>query len=407
MKILLINTVCGVGSTGRICTDIADLLLAQGHECRIAYGRGNVPEKYRPIARQIGSTLQIKAHAGLARLTDSAGFHSRRATKELIEWIDHWKPDLIHLHNLHGYYVNVECLFQYVKAKDIPVVWTFHDCWPYTGHCVYSDYIGCDRWQTGCYSCPKKHEYPVSMLLDRSKQNYQRKKAAFTGVKRLAIVTVSDWLKAEVKQSFMKDYKVVRIYNGIDQSVFRPSHSDIKKELGIDGKRMLLGVSDRWSERKGLSFFYRYAEEKKPDEALVMVGFNKDELPKVPQGIIALPRTDLVQQLVNLYSAADIVLNPSVEETFGLVTAEALSCGTPVIVQNATACPELVDESCGRIIEKNNYEQFKEAIINLENNLPDAQACLTRATLFDKQTNYMKYIHLYQYILEGKLCEIH
>ncbi len=397
MKVLFINTVYEHGSTGRIVADLGKTLEEHGHEFKVAYGRGEKRHDFH--CYRVGSDYDMYIHAGLSRITDKSGFYSRTATKKLIEFINSYVPDIIHLHNLHGYYVNLELLFQYIKAKDIPVVWTFHDCWPYTGHCVHYDSVNCMRWQTGCYNCPNKNEYPQSMLLDASARNYTHKKAIFSGVNHLTIVTVSDWLKSQVAMSFLKDYNTVRIYNGIDMDVFRPLVSDIKKRLGIEGKKLLLGVSDTWTERKGLNYFYRYAEEKEPGEALVMVGFKKGELSKVPRGIIPISKTDNVQELVELYSAADIVLNPSQEETFGLVTVEALSCGTPVIVQNATACPELVDDTCGRVFEKGDYKGMKRAIAEVYRQHITERDCLKHAEIFDKKKNYEQYISLYEKIL--------
>ena len=343
----------------------------------------------------------MNAHAGISRVFDSVGFHSYFATKKFLKWVDTYNPDVVHLHNLHGYYINVSLLFKYLKRKNIPVIFTLHDCWPYTGHCVHYDYIGCEKWKTGCYQCPKKKEYPTSFLFDRSKRNYKRKKKLFTLPSKMTVVTVSNWLKGETEQSFLKKYDVKRVYNGIDNTVFRPVESDIKDTLGIKDKFMILGVSDGWSERNGLSYFEQLAENLQEDERLVMVGFKKDELARAPKNVIALGRTDSVEQLVQLYSSADVVLNPSFEETFGLVTAEALSCGTPVIVSNATASPELVDKSCGRVVEKGDYEGVKKAIEEIKKEKPLKENCLKRAELFSKTQNYQAYIKLYEEALIG------
>ncbi len=397
MKVLQVNTVCGRGSTGRIVVDIHNLLFERGHIGKVVYGRYTASENIDAV--KIGSKFSTLYHVFKTRVFDRQGFASNTATKKLISVIEEYKPDVIHLHNLHGYYLNVKSLFRYLNKKDIPIVWTFHDCWPFTGHCVYSDYIGCEKWKTKCFSCPKKKEYPNSFLFDNSRKNYKQKKALFTLPNHLTIVTVSDWLKNEVEQSFMSKYDVVRIYNGIDRKVFQPTQSDIKNRLGIADKFMMLGVSDSWSERKGLSYFIKLSQQLKEDEALVMIGFKKEEMDALPKNIIALERTDNVQQLVEFYSAADVVLNPSFEETFGLVTAEALSCGTPVIVSNTTASPELVDESCGRTVEKNDYDAFKNAIAEIKANRIDKDACLKRAELFDKEKNYRLYIDLYEKIV--------
>ena len=403
MKVLQINTVCGRGSTGRIVVDINNSLTSTGHIGKVIYGRYSAPEYIDAV--KIGSKLSTYYHVFKTRIFDRQGFGSKKATKKLISIIEEYQPDIIHLHNLHGYYINIKIFFSYLAIKDIPIVWTFHDCWPYTGHCVHSDYIGCEKWKKACYKCQKKKEYPNSFVWDNSRKNYFQKKKLFTLPKNITIVTVSDWLKKQVKQSFMSKYDVVRIYNGIDRNVFRPTKSDVREQLGIKDKFMILGVSDTWSERKGLSYFIKLAKELKEDEVIVMIGFKSEDIRSLPKNIIALERTENITKLVEFYSAADVVLNPSFEETFGLVTAEALSCGTPVIVSNTTASPELVDTTCGRVVEKDDYEGLKRCLVEIKNNPIKEENCLKRAELFDKTKNYQLYIDLYEKILGEKNYE--
>lgn len=399
MKVLFINTVCGRSSTGRIIRDIDCILREDGDESLTLYGRFSAPEDMNSV--KIENDFGNNIHGIYTRIFDRQGFGSKKATRKAISTIDEYKPDVIHLHNLHGNYLNVKMLFEYLAKKDIPVVWTLHDCWPYTGHCVYSDFVGCEKWKTECFDCPKKSDYPKSLVFDSSRKNYRDKKQLFTSLKNLTIVTVSDWLKGETEKSFMGSYPIKRIYNGIDRSVFKPTPSNIKERLGIGDKYLLLGVADGWSERTGLSYFTRLAKNLKSDEAIVMVGFKKEQLKDAPEGVIALERTDSVSELVELYSAADVVLNPSYEQTFGLVTAEAMACGTPVIVLNATASPELIDKTCGRATPKGDYETFKSAIDELRNNPLKAEDCVKRTELFDKNTNYRQYVDLYHKVLKG------
>lgn len=400
MKVLFINTVCGRGSTGRIIRDIDGLLHENGDESLTLYGRYDAPDDMNAI--RVETDFGNKIHVLWTRLFDRQGFASKKATKKMISAIEDYKPDVIHLHNLHGYYLNLPILFKYLAQKDIPVVWTFHDCWPYTGHCMYSDFIGCEKWKTQCYSCPKKNIYPQSWLFDSSKKNYSDKKELFTALKNLTIVTVSDWLKGEAEKSFMGKYPIKRIYNGIDRTVFKPTLSNIREKYGIGNKFLMLGVSDKWSERTGDNYFYQLAEELKPDEAIVMIGFQKDQLQDIPKNIIALERTDSVEELAQLYSAADVVLNPSYEQTFGLVTAEAMCCGTPVIVLDATASPELVDDSCGIVVPKGDYEGLKQAIAKIKENPLRSEDCVERTDLFDKNTNYNMYVELYHQLVKGE-----
>lgn len=400
MKVLFINTVCGRGSTGRIIRDIDCLLRENGDESLTLYGRYEAPEDMNSL--RVETDLGNKIHVLHTRIFDRHGFSSHKATKKAISAIEEYKPDVIHLHNLHGYYLNLPMLFKYLAKADIPVVWTFHDCWGYTGHCMYSDFIGCEKWKTQCYSCPKKDIYPQSWLFDSSRKNYKDKKKLFTALKNLTIVTVSDWLKGEVEKSFMGKYPIKRIYNGIDRTVFKPTESTIREKYGIGDRFFMLGVADSWSERTGDDYFYRLSTELKSDEAVVMIGFKKDELANVPKNIIALERTDSVEELAQLYSAADVVLNPSYEQTFGLVTAEAMCCGTPVIVLDATASPELVDESCGLVVPKGDYEAFKKAIARLRENPLKAEDCVKRTDLFDKNSNYKMYVELYHQLVKGE-----
>lgn len=400
MKVLFINTVCGRSSTGRILYDIDCLLRQNGDESLTLFGRYDAPENMNALRTE--TDFGNKLHGLHARLFDRQGFASKKATKKMIAAIKAYQPDIIHLHNLHGYYLHLPMLFDYLAKANIPVVWTLHDCWPYTGHCVHYDAIGCGKWKTQCHHCPQKMMYPQSLLLDSSKRNYKEKKALFSAVNNLTVVTVSDWLKGEAEKSFLGKYPIKRIYNGIDRTVFKPTDSRIREKLGVGDKRMILGVSDGWSERKGLSYFLRLANELQPDEVIVMLGFKKEEIDRLPPGIIGLERTNSVQELAQLYSAADVLINPSFEETFGLITAEALACGTPAIVFNATACPELVDETCGRVVPKGDYDALKQAIADIRSAALTQDACVKRSALFDKATNYQQYIKLYHSILKGE-----
>lgn len=404
MKVLFINTVYARSSTGRIVCDLCSVLRDQGDQCEVIYGRYPVPEQAGIHA--VGSRAEQALHGVKSRLLDRTGFGSAHATRRMVEIIRQAKPDLIHLHNLHGYYLNIDILFTYLAVAGIPVVWTIHDCWPFTGHCVYYDYAGCNRWRQGCGSCPNLRAYPSSIGLDSSEKNYRDKRRLFTGVKNMTLVAVSDWLKGQIEASFLGGYEVKRIYNGVDRRIFRPVESQIRSKLGIGERFLILGVSDAWSERKGFRFFTQLAQRLREDEVIVMVGFRRqEEIDRLPRGIIGLMRTDSVEQLVELYTAADVVLNPSYEETFGLVTAEALCCGTPVIVQNATASPELVDESCGRVIAKGSFEGLYKALQELREQRIGADSCLRRSELFDRDRNYRQYLELYHSMEKGvKAC---
>ncbi|MDE7164622.1 MAG: glycosyltransferase [Clostridiales bacterium] len=327
----MINSVCGIRSTGRICTDIAQELENNGHECKIAYGREAVPTRFEKYAVRIGSDFGVNLHAGLSRIFDKSGFYSRRATAKFIKWIKTYDPDIIHLHNLHGYYLNIKVLFDYLKQANKPMVWTLHDCWTFTGHCPYFDMSGCEKWKTGCEHCPQKKQYPVSLVFDNSKKNYLRKKACFTDVDNLTIVSPSQWLKDLVGNSFLREYPVNVIANGVDIEVFKPTNGDFKSRYGLDGKTVILGVAGVWEERKGLNDFIRLAKILDDKYRIVLVGLSDAQLAELPENVIGIKRTNNVSELAEIYTAADVLFNPTYEDNYPTVNLEAQACGTPVI----------------------------------------------------------------------------
>ena len=331
MKVLMINSVCGIRSTGRICTDIAETLKAQGHTCKIAYGRESVPQKYEKYAVRIGADTGVKIHGALSRVFDTSGFHSRRATKKFIEWVKTYDPDVIHLHNIHGYYLHIGQLFKYLKTCGKKILWTLHDCWAFTGHCSHFDFVGCEKWKTGCYKCSQKKRYPASLLCDRSKKNYKLKKNWFTGIDNLTIITPSQWLADIVKQSFLGEYSVEVVRNGIDLNVFKPTESDFRVRYGLEDKKILLGVASTWEERKGLADFLKLAEMVDENYAIVLVGLNEKQMQGLPKNVIGITRTNSTKELAQIYTTADVFLNLTYEDNYPTVNLEAQACGTPVI----------------------------------------------------------------------------
>lgn len=330
MKILMVNVVCGICSTGRICTDLAQALEAHGHEVKIGYGRENVPTQFKKYAVRIGSDLEVKLHGVKARLMDAAGFGSKRATIRFIRWVKEYDPDVIHLHNIHGYYINVEVLFDYLRNCGKKIIWTLHDCWAFTGHTAYCDAIRCDRWKQGCYNCPQTKKYPKSMI-DRSKENWKRKKICFTGIKNMTLVSPSHWLAGLVKESYLSEYPVEVIHNGIDTTQFKPLANDFRDKYDLKDKFIILGVATSWDEMKGYSDFIKVAELVNEDCKVVMVGLTDEQLEKLPENIIGIKRTASVKELVFIYSSADVFLNLSYCENYPTVNLEARACGTPII----------------------------------------------------------------------------
>ena len=361
MKILMINVVCGIRSTGRICADLATALEAQGHEVRIAYGRGIVPEQFRKYAIRVGTDFDNKMHGFRARLVDGCGFGSKSATENLIEWIKEYNPDVIHLHNIHGYYVNIEILFDYLRTCGKRVIWTLHDCWAFTVHAAYCEAAGCERWKEGCYNCPKKFDYPKS-LVDNSKNNWVRKKEILTSVQDLHIVTPSQWLANLVKHSYLSENKVSVIHNGVDTSVFRPVNSNIKKDLGIEGKKVILGVAALWEQRKGLYDFYRLSRELDDKFRIVLVGLSKKQMKKLPTGIIGIERTNSTKELASLYSASEVYFNPTYEDNYPTTNLEAIACGTPVITYDTGGSGESA-KLFGAVVNKGDIERVYQIIV--------------------------------------------
>ena len=359
MKVLMINTVCGIRSTGRICTDLAAALEAEGHEVRIAYGREDVPEQFTKYAVRIGSDSDVKLHGVRARLFDGCGSGSRKATARFIEWVKSYDPDVIHLHNLHGYYLNLEVLFDYLRDCGKRVIWTLHDCWAFTGHSAFCDAVDCVLWKTGCHDCPLKKEYPASFI-DRSRINWQRKKGILTGVPDMTLITPSKWLAGLAKESFLAGYSVKVINNGIDTTQFYPIESDFKESYGIADKKMLLGVTTAWSDMKGYSDFLKLADMIDDRYRIVMVGLTKKQLTTLPEKIIGIERTNNLQELAAIYTASDALLNLSYCENYPTVSLEARSCGTPVISYDAGGSAETLGEE-GILVRKGDLESIVKA----------------------------------------------
>lgn len=337
-RILFINSVCN-GSTGTICKNLYKATEEAGHTCCIAYGRGDAPEGLNTI--KIGNQLDIYLHILKARLFDASGFGSKKATKDLIKQIEEFKPDVIHLHNIHGYYVNIEILFNYLKHHpEIKKIWTLHDCWSFTGHCAYYTYVKCEKWQTCCNgNCPNKKEYPQT-IFSNIKTNFNKKKEIFSDVENMILITPSKWLKNEVEKSYLKDYPIEVINNGVDTNVFKPTPSNIKQQYGIEDKKVILGVASVWDKRKGLETFIELSKELDNQYQIVLIGLSKKQIEQLPTNVVGISRTENVQELVKWYSAADIYFNPTLEDNYPTTNLESIACGTPVITFNTGGSPE-------------------------------------------------------------------
>lgn len=388
MRTLQINTSVNSGSTGRIAEDIGRVLLENGHESYIAYGRGDRPSQSHKI--KIGNKRDLYTHGLKTLFFDKHGLGSIRATKSFVQKIDDIKPDAIGLHNIHGYYINYKILFDYIKQKKIPTIWTFHDCWPFTGHCTYFDGVDCFKWETHCNKCPKTNYYPKA-LTDRSYQNFEDKKEAFRDVKKLKIITPSHWLSSHVKNSFLKDYPVEVIHNGIDLKVFKPDQESYSAD-----EKIILGVASTWDARKGLEDFKTLRKNLPLSLKIVLIGLNNKQIESLPAGIQGISRTENIEELVKWYNKATVFVNPTYVDNFPTTNIEALACGTPVITYNTGGSPEAIDSETGVVVGKGDIKGLQTAIIEIDKTKNMIDLCRQRAEKhFNSKHRYLDYLNLY------------
>lgn len=351
-RVLIINSVCGVGSTGRICVRQAEEFMKQGYEVRIAYGRGNAPSEWRNCSVKIGSSGSVLAHGFYTRIADRHGLGSWLTTKKFLQWAEEFRPDVLCLHNIHGYYINFELLFEWIKNhSEMKVIWMLHDCWSFTGHCAHFSLAGCERWKSRCGNCPETHVYPASFLADNSESNFIRKKNAFTGVGNLELVVPSRWLANLVRESFLSCYPIAVSPIGIDTDVFKPTSSDFRSRYGLEDKIVILSVANIWNEKKGFSDILGLSRRLDECCAVVIVGRikNKDRR-RIPPGVIQIPHTDSAEDLAKIYTAADVFINPTYEDTYSTVNLEAQACGTVVITYDTGGCGETIRLEGSRVI---------------------------------------------------------
>lgn len=410
MKVLQINTFYLFGSTGRIVWDLKTLAEQKGIESFAAFGP-EIDNGDNGIMR-LQSIPERKMNILRTRLFDHHGFYNEMETERLIGWMTELKPDVIHLHNIHNHYVHVGRLFDYIKKQNLPVIWTLHDCWPFTGHCAYFDYANCDKWKTTCHDCPSIHEYPPTWFFDRASRNFKDKKASFCGVKNLTLVTPSKWLSGLTRESFLSDYPVKVINNGVDIQSFCLQGDNVKNRLGIEGKKILLAMATTFDRRKGIQYLKQLPEMLNDDEVLILVGLAKEQLRQfqLPR-CIGMGRTKSVEDLSAIYSAADVLINPTLEDNFPTTNIEALACGTPVVTfktggsiesvldgESVSSDNGITYSSVGAVVPKGDLKAMLGAArcIMAKGKTAYREACRKKAEeRYDKNKQYQKYIDLY------------
>lgn len=390
MKILQINTTYNIGSTGRIVAGLERIIVDAGHHSYVAYGYGDLEDRHH---YKIISQIDSYKHNVLSRLSDSQGLHSNNKTNKLIGYIDALSPDIIHLHNLHGNYLNYSLLFEYLKRYEGKIVWTLHDCWSFTGHCAYFDLVSCDKWIDGCCDCPQRSAYPPA-IIDSSSRNYSLKKSLFSAVSdKLTIVPVSFWLERLLRQSFLNQSKIKTIHNGIDLTKFRPT-----KNGGIKKRHYVLGVAFPWDRRKGLADFIKLRSILSNDIDIILVGLSKKQAANLPDGIQGLEKTNSIEDLCSLYSCALALINPTYEDNYPTVNLEAMACGTPVITYNTGGSPESITAHTGKVVEKGDIIGVNEAINDIVNNprifSPEVIVKYAHDTI-DERLCFSQYVELY------------
>lgn len=403
-KLVQINSVINSGSTGRIAEDIGSIAINEGWESIIAFGRNESHSQSKKI--KIGNNLDIAWHGLETRVFDRHGLASKRATHQLIKQLNEIKPDIIHLHNVHGYYLNIKILFTYLANLNKPVVWTLHDCWAFTGHCSHYMSVGCNKWKTHCFACPQKKAYPKSLICDRSKRNFDDKKNIFNLLNKenTLLVTPSKWLASELPYSYLRNYKVRVINNGININRFRPSETtEVKEKFNLKNQFVVLGVASVWDERKGLSDFIKLRNELGNEYRIVIVGLNDAQLKELPAGITGIKRTESIEELASLYSLADIFFNPTYEDNFPTTNLEALACGTPVLTYRTGGSPESVSSATGIVIEQgdlqsavNIFNQMYQKVLEFKQ-----EECQARAlSLYNQKERFEEYITIYNNLIK-------
>ena len=393
MIVVQINYSCSWGSTGKICDSVSKMLSSKNVENYIFYIYGDNPEQKKNYIKY-GNFVYTKFQALKSKVFGTYGFNSNKSTSWLIQQLDYICPDIVHIHNIHGHDCNFELLFKYLKDKKIKVLYTFHDCWAFTGYCPHFTMARCDHWLSGCGNCILRKRY--SWFFDKSNNNFLKKKEALRNLD-LTIITPSQWLADIVKQSFLNNYPVEVINNGIDLDVFQPRESNFREKHGIENKRVILGVSLVWQKQKGIDVFIELAKRLPEEYKIILAGTDGKVDKMLPDNILSIHRTQNQQELAEIYTAADVFVNPTREENYPTVNMESIACGTPVITFNTGGSPEILDDSCGSVIECDSIDELEKEIIRVCTDKPySVNRCIKKATSFNKEDRFKEYLKLYE-----------
>lgn len=399
-RLLIINVALNWGSTGKIVEGIGSLAKSRGWEVYVAHG-ARYKNRSNLKAIQVSGRAEEWIHYIGSSLFDAQGLGSRCATRRFLKEVDEISPDVVHIHNIHGCFLNYPLLFNYLRDKQIPVVWTLHDCWAMTGHCVHFEKTHCERWKTQCEKCPQKRDFPTSYLLDRSKRNYALKKQLLTSMDRMRITTVSAWLKGVAEKSYLNKFPIDVVPNGIDTGRFNYTDKDIKKRFQIESKILLLAVASGFEERKGIFDYVALSRILTDKYQLMLVGVNDQDRKVLPDNVIAVSRANGPEELAAFYSASDVLLSLSYEETFGLTVVEAMACGTPAIVYDNTAQPELITKETGTVVPTGDIDTLINAIEVVCSKPKETyeDACRRHAIQYDESLSYNKYLDIYNSLI--------
>lgn len=398
MRILIINLRIGTGSVGRIVSDLYHGVISNGNQCKVAYARGGIADIPVTDTYKICSDYEIKIHAGLTRLFGNTAFYFKGSTERFCKWIDEYDPDVIHIHGVYGYYLNMESLFSYFSKSRAVIVSTLHSCWDFTGHCCYFDFVGCEKWKSGCKKCINKSSYPKSSFIDNTKRNYVRKKACYDSLRNCIIVTPSDWLANIAKLSFLGNKDIRVINNGVDTEAFKKT--DSLSNIVDRNIPSILCVANIWDQRKGWEDVKELANICGNNYQLIVVGLSKKQISELPPQTIAITRTESKDELAKLYSSVSVFFNPTYEDNYPTVNLEAASCQTPIVTYNTGGSPEVFNYgNWGIVINKRDYQELFEYASQVY--FHKIRFDYTNVSMLSNEIMVKKYCELYNELIEN------